>query len=155
MTKTINLESETVDRLVEDLEKITLLNIDVQGAELQVLNGARDALSKTEFLFLEVAVKELYAGQGLLGEINHHLIKSGFGLLEYEINPETGDGSALYGNSVFAGEKLNLIYELQLPNFKLSRKELLRRWTNYGQFRAKLLVRNLWRKFTGKEIVPH
>ena len=155
MTETINLESETVDRLTQGLERISLLNIDVQGAELEVLNGARDALSKTEFLFLEVAVRELYAGQGLLQDINKYLNDSGFGLIEYEINPETGDGSALYGNSVLCGEKLNLIYDSQFPNFQLNRKELIHRWSNYLRFRTKLLVRNAWRRFTGREIVPH
>jgi FkbM family methyltransferase len=155
MTKTLHLESETVDRLSADLSKISLLNIDVQGAELQVLIGARDALAKTEFVFLEIAVKELYAGQALFQEINDFLVQSDFKLIDFEINPETGDGSALYGNPKELGEKVEFASEFFFTGFSLNKKELIKRWANYLRFRFTLLVRNIWRKLTGREIVPH
>jgi hypothetical protein len=155
MTKTISLESETVDRPARSFDKISLMNIDVQGAELQVLIGAKNSLPKTEYIFLEVAVRELYSKQALFKDINDFLMEAGFCLIEYEINPESGDGSALYGNSMIFGETQNLTYGLELQNFSLNSRELIRRWSKYVLFRIKLLIRNIWRKITGREIVPH
>ena len=57
----------TLDQLFEfcELSKIDLLWVDVQGAESEVIEGGRDALARTRYLFLEAEKQELYRGQVL------------------------------------------------------------------------------------------
>ena len=153
--ETVILKSTTLDKIAVNEQEISLLNIDVQGAELEVLKGGFNTLKKTDFIFLEVALVKLYEDQPLFAEIHNLLCEVGFGLLEFEINPETGDGSAFYANPQRTKE-IHFDLELnQLPReFKIDKLEVASRWINYLGFRAKLGVRNIWRKFSGKEKVP-
>tara|TARA_Y100001963_G_scaffold159687_2_gene264626 strand:- start:10297 stop:10920 length:624 start_codon:yes stop_codon:yes gene_type:complete len=47
------IESVTLDTFFADEEKISLIKIDVEGAELNVLRGAKETLKKTDSLLLE------------------------------------------------------------------------------------------------------
>lgn len=62
-----------------------LLNIDVQGAELQVLKGAENYLSLFKYVMCEVNLQEVYKGCGLLPEIDEYLKTFGFVRKESEI----------------------------------------------------------------------
>jgi FkbM family methyltransferase len=44
----------TLDRLLVDLAEVSLLKIDVQGYEKQVFAGAKQTLSKTKLLLVEL-----------------------------------------------------------------------------------------------------
>ena len=57
-----------------------LLKIDVQGYELQVINGCREALPLIDYLYVECCYVELYARQALAHEILHRLEECGFAL---------------------------------------------------------------------------
>jgi FkbM family methyltransferase len=54
-----------------------LLKIDVQGAELKVLEGCAD-LGKADFLYIELSFVELYKGQPLFDEVEAYLRGRGF-----------------------------------------------------------------------------
>ncbi len=58
----------------------TLLKIDVQGTELEVLRGASGLLSEVDEVFVECSFAELYRGQALAGEVIDFLHGSGFAL---------------------------------------------------------------------------
>jgi FkbM family methyltransferase len=59
------------------------LKLDVQGAELAVLRGARSTLSAGVFgVELEVAFAPLYEGQPLFGEVDQFLGEAGFELID-------------------------------------------------------------------------
>ena len=47
----------TIDKILEEkgIEHVDFLKIDVQGAELLVLDGAKKTLQNTEFILLEVS----------------------------------------------------------------------------------------------------
>lgn len=57
-----------------------LLKIDVQGYELEVLQGGERVLHGVDEVFVECSFIELYKGQALAGELIAHLWASGFGL---------------------------------------------------------------------------
>ena len=56
----------------------SFLKIDVQGFELDVLQGCKDILNKFSHLYIECSFIELYEGQALAHEIISYLNKHGF-----------------------------------------------------------------------------
>lgn len=60
-------------------EDFNFLNLDIQGAELMAMRGARRLLANIEAVNTEVNLQELYQGAGLLGELEQFMAKLGFG----------------------------------------------------------------------------
>ena len=70
-----------------------LLKIDVQGYELQVINGCREALPLVDYLYVECSYVELYARQALAHEVLTRLAEFGFalrGTFNQHHDPEEG-----------------------------------------------------------------
>ncbi len=92
------VETVAVSRMVDvlPLERIAtpcLLKIDVQGYELQVINGCSDVLPLVEYLYVECCYVELYARQALAHEILSRLAELGFalrGIFNQHIDPKEG-----------------------------------------------------------------
>jgi FkbM family methyltransferase len=61
-----------------DIQKPALLKMDVQGFELQALEGCRSLLSSFSYVYVECSFVELYSGQSLAHEIIDFLKKFGF-----------------------------------------------------------------------------
>lgn len=61
----------SLDHLASSLHllEISLLWVDIQGAERDMIAGGQMALSMTEFLFIEAEQTELYEGQALRDEL--------------------------------------------------------------------------------------
>ena len=79
ITSEVQVKMTTLDRLLVDLEEVSLLKIDVQGYEKPVLAGARQTLAKTKFLLVELNFMPQYDGGSWLGEIHEILTReSGF-----------------------------------------------------------------------------
>ena len=64
--------------LTTPLARPSLLKIDVQGFELEVLKGATGLLPEIDAVSVEASDVELYEGQALLGEIERFLDEAGF-----------------------------------------------------------------------------
>lgn len=47
------VKSATLDTILRDVEHVTLLKIDIEGAEILAIDGMGETLKKTDFLFLE------------------------------------------------------------------------------------------------------
>jgi FkbM family methyltransferase len=62
------------------IEAPALLKIDVQGYEMQVLQGCEDALQAFQFIYVECSFVEFYAKQALAGEVRAWLEARGFSL---------------------------------------------------------------------------
>ncbi len=83
------------------LPAVSLLKIDVQGFELEVLKGSEDILDKFSNLYIECSFSELYQGQALAHEIiswlaQRRFVLSGIYNLYYE------HGMAIQGDFLFS-----------------------------------------------------
>jgi FkbM family methyltransferase len=78
----IRVEAITLDSFVQrhriSSDGISLMNIDIQGAELMALRGGRNLLSHLQALIVEVALIELYDGAPLEMDIVEFLSQHNF-----------------------------------------------------------------------------
>jgi FkbM family methyltransferase len=72
------LKTQTLDSLTTDMSGRLLLKIDVQGAELAVLAGGRDTVSRCEVIQLEVALLPYNEGAPTMIEVLNELDAMGF-----------------------------------------------------------------------------
>ncbi|MGD1699420.1 MULTISPECIES: FkbM family methyltransferase [Microcoleaceae] len=68
----------------EGINEIDFIQIDTQGGELKVLEGAKDILKSILFLKVEVEFTAMYENQPLFADIDLYLRKSGFTFLDFE-----------------------------------------------------------------------
>ena len=78
----INVETKTLDSITM-IGDADYLKIDVQGAELDVLNGAGKLLSNVTVVHTEVEFVPLYKNQPLFGDIDMKLRQHGFLLYKF------------------------------------------------------------------------
>jgi FkbM family methyltransferase len=77
--KCVQLDNVAV---VQDYKEIDLIKIDVQGAELMVIQGAENTLKKTKKLMVELSLQPVYRNSPLITDIIQELAKFNFILLE-------------------------------------------------------------------------
>ena len=77
---------KTLDNLVKDKGPFDFVKLDVQGAEIEVLEGATETLKNVDFLFLECSLVEYNEGAPLAAEVITKLDQLGFRL--YDIIPQ-------------------------------------------------------------------
>ena len=87
------------------IDSIDFVHMDVQGAELMVLKGAGEYLSKISMVWLEVENVELYRDQPLRVDIEDFMLKNGFKLTLNKTNSVAGD--QLYTNKLHNGTNGN------------------------------------------------
>lgn len=93
----IIVEMKRIDSMYSSLsDEVDFLNIDVQGAELQVLKGMGNLLNEFNWAYLEVNKAELYKGCALVEEIDEYLASFGFVRVETQWCGNTNWGDALY-----------------------------------------------------------
>lgn len=96
----IELMSTTLDDLAtkHDLTGCNMLNIDIEGAGLLALEGAKNLLYQIDYLYLEVQTDNVYDGAPLLEEYDEFLGGSAgnFNRVETGIVEGQGWGDALY-----------------------------------------------------------
>ncbi|AFY80053.1 FkbM family methyltransferase [Oscillatoria acuminata] len=82
---TLEIETTTLDSFCElaDIQEVDFLQVDVQGADLDVLEGASRVL-KTTVLAVQVEVEfsPLYLNQPLFADVDSYLRKEGFTLFD-------------------------------------------------------------------------
>jgi FkbM family methyltransferase len=64
---------------------VDAIKLDVQGAELEILQGARTALAGTRMILAEVHLNEMYEGAPLFGEVDAYLRGQGFELWRFPV----------------------------------------------------------------------
>lgn len=79
----VDVDAVTLDGTAADLglDARSLLKLDVQGAELDVLRGGDDTLQRFRWIYLEMSFVELYEGQPLATDLIAHLRSRGFELI--------------------------------------------------------------------------
>lgn len=75
----------------KNMDRIDLIHMDVQGAELMVLKGAGEWLKKTKVVWLEVENVELYRSQPLKSDIENYMKKLQFIKVRDTVSSIAGD----------------------------------------------------------------
>lgn len=77
---TITVELAALDDwcAAEGVDRVDVLKVDTQGAELGVLSGAEQALAGVRAVEVEVEFNELYEGVPLFGDVDRFLRRTGF-----------------------------------------------------------------------------
>jgi FkbM family methyltransferase len=103
--KTITAKGTRLDDFCTEfkIDKVDALWIDVQGAELHVLEGAGKVLENVQVIFTEAGLKPYYHGHGLKPEIDAFLETNGFVEIESarELHAQGLEVNAIYVNKRF------------------------------------------------------
>jgi FkbM family methyltransferase len=104
-TTKIEVETMRLEEYVKKnrIETIDFAHIDVQGAELLVLEGAGEFLRTIKLIWLEVAAVELYTNQPLKDDIELFMKKHNFVKILDTVTGVAGD--QLYANKLMFSEK--------------------------------------------------
>lgn len=78
--KKVEAKLTTLDEYFKEEAGILLMKLDVQGAELKILQSGKNTLSKTKLVLTEVQVTNMYAGGCLYFEVDALLRSYGFRL---------------------------------------------------------------------------
>lgn len=118
--KQIEVETITLKTFCEqnNIQEIDFVHMDVQGAELMVLNGAEDFISSIKAIWLEVSKINFYKGQPLANDVKEFMYRNNFVLIKDSLYSEQGD--QLYVSKKF----FSLINLLLLRNFNLWKKRI-------------------------------
>lgn len=127
----VGIETTTLDVFCQEekIEEIDFLQIDVQGADLDVLKGAINLLNKTIFAIqIEVEFSHLYLNQPLFSDVDIFLRNQQFTLFDiflahrphYNLNvksPKHPHGQLLWGDAFYLRDLLSqdVIEELRSP----------------------------------------
>lgn len=69
---------EKLDNIIFDRNFYNMINIDVQGYELEVFKGAEKTLLTIDYIYTEVNFKEMYSGCCLIDGLDYYLSYYGF-----------------------------------------------------------------------------
>jgi FkbM family methyltransferase len=100
VAQAVEVEVRTVGELTAGWDRISLLKIDVQGAELDVLMGAKKILPRTDFVMLEVTFTSHYEGDSSFGTLHDFMSTHGFALCDMS-RPYVRQGRALWADAVY------------------------------------------------------
>lgn len=93
LNQKITVKTNTIFDFCEEhnIAKIDFIHMDVQGAELMVLEGTKTLLNNIKIIWLEVESVELYKGQPLKGTIIEFLKKNNFTIIKDTCQDVSGD----------------------------------------------------------------
>ena len=83
------------------IQTIDFMHMDVQGAELMVLNGAGNLISNIKAIWMEVGDISFYKNQPLRTDVEAFMHNHGFFLFKNSINPIDKAGDQLYLNTKY------------------------------------------------------
>ena len=91
--ESITIKTDTLENFCADnnINAIDFIHMDVQGAELLVLQGANNMISKINAIWLEVEKIALYENQALKTDIETFLIENNFICILNRVNHIAGD----------------------------------------------------------------
>ena len=96
--QSIRVATDTLDNFCAErgIQQIDFIHMDVQGAELKVLAGAKRMLPRIRAIWMEVTFESTYEGQPLETETTRWMAQHGFRKIHQVSNGPEGD--ALYYN---------------------------------------------------------
>lgn len=113
------------------IANIDFIHMDVQGAELMVLQGAQDFIQHINMIWLEVEAVELYKGQPLKNEVENFMTNHGFIKLEDTVYTTAGDQFWAKKEYILTKKGNLFVWQKQLfSTIKLYYKKLRRKLLN-------------------------
>ncbi len=117
-SSSIRVNTNSVDNIIGELstKHIDIIHLDVQGAELNVLKGAKDTLHNIKAIWLEVSQRELYENQAKESDIVAFLKQFGFEKIYNTENDElliNTNYFPLVGKTLSANHKSGLIRKIR------------------------------------------
>ena len=94
--KYVEKELKTLDCLLEsypEFKKIDFLKLDVQGYEINVLQGASNLLERTEFVLMEVSLIQINKGCPIFSDVIKFMTEQNFRLLDFCSQNRRKDGA--------------------------------------------------------------
>ncbi len=98
--KTATVKTMPLDRISDGHSKITLLKIDAQGFEREIISGAKATLERTECVLLEVNFQPHYQGEAGFVELDSLMQQHGFCIGNYS-RPLGGQRQALLADFLY------------------------------------------------------
>ncbi len=99
---TIEVPLRPLDELLAPLGDISVLKVDVQGAEREVLAGARDTVARAGAILIEVNYSTYYTGEASFGEIHELLMRAGLVLTGLGAAGALADGRLAWTDACYA-----------------------------------------------------
>jgi FkbM family methyltransferase len=114
----VHYEMNTLDAVVNEkkLEGEFFIKLDVQGAEIDILEGAKDTLGKTNFILLETSLLNYNLGAPLIADIIEYLNEKQFVLFDICDQLRKDDGVLFQVDLIFSRKDSSIRKEV---NFKL------------------------------------
>jgi FkbM family methyltransferase len=101
VVKRIEVATTTLDDLVGDRD-VSVLKLDVQGGEMDVLRGGSGTLARTRAVLLEVTFLSHYEGDATFEPLHEEMIRNGFHLFGLADPGRTGDGLTTWSDACYA-----------------------------------------------------
>lgn len=111
----VEVETQTLDTFCsrENISEIDILKLDVEGAEIKVLQGASGKLGKKQIklIYTEIVFVPHYEGGCLFCEVSDLLDKYGYTLFNLYNLKRARNGQLRWGNAIFAGPEIRALIE--------------------------------------------
>lgn len=102
---TVEVRKTSYDQLVAGEEEVSVLKLDIQGAEMSVLSNSEEGLRKTRCIIMEVTFTPHYENDSGFSELHQLMGHKGFGL--YQISAPYHRGvRVLYADAVYVREDI-------------------------------------------------
>lgn len=95
-TESLTVKTKRLDGILSDYVCPNFINLDLQGVELQALEGLGKLIEKFDYIFVEVNKVEVYKQCTLVGSLDTFLDQSGFSRVTTRWVLGRGWGDALY-----------------------------------------------------------
>jgi FkbM family methyltransferase len=106
---TVEVRKIIYDQLVADEDEVSILKLDIQGAEMAVLGSSREGLRKTKSILMEVTFTSHYENDAGFPELHQLMASKGFGL--YRLSAPYHRGARiLYADALYIRE--DILHEL-------------------------------------------
>jgi FkbM family methyltransferase len=102
---TVDVRKISYDQLVAAEKEISILKLDIQGAEMGMLAASRDGIEKTDCVIMEVTFTSHYEGDSGFPELHQCMAGRGFGLYRLSA-PYNRGGRILFADAVYVREKI-------------------------------------------------
>jgi len=111
----VEIEVQTLDAFCdkEGIAEIDILKLDVEGAELKVLNGASKRLrdKHIRLIYIEVMFVPHYGGGCLFHEVSDFLSHQGYTLFNLYDLKRAQNGQLRWGNAIFLSPEMRATFE--------------------------------------------